>query len=102
MNPRFPILSFFSLVLRIFGWVVLICGIFSTGKQAISYFEYYFQSLPNGFLNIQWLIQLILNSTWLLGGCIIIIVGEIIGVVFSIENNIHKLVELRHEVKSNT
>ncbi|MCD4675042.1 MAG: hypothetical protein K8S18_03485 [Desulfobacula sp.] len=90
MNSRFPILSIFSIVLRVLGWLILAGGVIFSLKQGIALA----QCLPKCSVNIPWLLQ---NIALLVTGCFTIVSGEIIGVVFSIENNIHKLVELQKD-----
>lgn len=86
MYPRFPILSFFSVVLRVLGWLVLAGGLISSLKQAIALAK----CLPDCSVNIPWLLQ---NVALLLTGVIVIVIGELIGVAFSIEKNTYKTAE---------
>lgn len=90
MNTRFPILTVFSIVLRVLGWLILVGAVISSIKQAIALQ----QCLPNCPVNFPWLLQ---NVVLLVVGSITIVFGELIGVVFSIESNTHKLVELQQK-----
>lgn len=93
MNPRFPILSFFSIILRVLGWLVLAGGLISLLRQAVALAK----CLPDCSVDIPWLLQ---NIGLLLTGVIVIVIGELIGVAFSIEKNTHKMAEAI-EMKSN-
>jgi len=66
--------------------LVLAGGILSSLKQAIALSK----CLPDCSLNIPWLLQ---NVTLLLAGAIVIVIGELIGVVFSIEKNTFKMAD---------
>jgi len=86
MNPRFPILSFFSTVLRVLGWLVFAGGLISSLRQVVALAKCLF----NCPVNIPWLLQ---NIGLLLTGVIVIVIGELIGVAFSIEKNTYKMAE---------
>ena len=86
MNKRFPVLSSFSWVLRVIGWLVLGGGLLSSVNQAIRYFK----AMPHVILNLPWLIQ---NVTLIIVGTVVIVLGEIIGVLFSIEQNTHLMAQ---------
>lgn len=88
MNRRFPMLAFFSFVLRIVGWLVFAGGVISSVRQGAALA----QCLPNCQVNIPWLLQ---NVALLVMGSITIVIGEIVGVAFAIECNTRKLVELQ-------
>jgi len=94
MNKRFPVLNVFSIILRVLGWLVFGGGVISSILQAIAYS----QCAPRCSLDIPWLLQ---NVSLLVVGCIVIVAGELIGVLFSIENNTNKLVELQQKITQN-
>lgn len=91
MNSRFPVLSVFSVVLRVLGWLVLAGGIISSLIQIADLMK----CLPNNCsVNIPWLIQ---NVALLVMGAITVVIGEAIGVVFAIEGNTRRLVEIQEQ-----
>lgn len=87
MNKRFPVLSFFSVVVRIIGWLIIVVGVISSVKQWMAYAE----CVPRCSLNVSWLMT---NVSLLVGGCVTAVLGETIGVAFAIEENTRRLVEL--------
>jgi uncharacterized membrane protein YqgA involved in biofilm formation len=80
-------------------------GLFFGLQQGISLAN----CLPRCSVNILWLLQ---NIGWLLTGIIVIVIGELIGVAFSIEKNTYKIVKAiekqndlyayRHSVNKNS
>jgi uncharacterized membrane protein YqgA involved in biofilm formation len=94
MNPRFPILSFLSVVLKCFGWLVVAGGLFSSLKQVVALAR----CLLACSFDIPWLLQ---NIDLLFTGIIAIVIGESIGAAFSIENNTHKMAEAMENRDSN-
>ncbi len=90
MNQRFPLLSVFSTILKIAGWLIIVAGVWSSLQQASAYTD----CLPNCRLNIGWVLQ---NGAILITGVMTVAFGEMIGVFFSIEDNTHNLVELTRQ-----
>ncbi len=85
-NDTFPVLSNFALVLRVLGWVLVIGG----GVVAII-------GLFMLFMNdLEWGTLIISGSGVLIGGVgvMMIVLGEMVGVFFSIESNGAQLLQL--------
>lgn len=91
MNPRFPILSGISIVLRVLGWLValvgaagIIVGVFELATNA---------NVPQMQMPFMqswwtaWIVLIALSVVALVSGLIAAAFGEIIGVLFAIEIN---------------
>ncbi len=76
LNSRFPVLSFISLLLRVIGWIVVVVGIWIILKDASNWKDghYFVRSIMSGGVPT-------------LTGVAFVAIGEIIGVLFAIEEN---------------
>ena len=83
MNKKFLVLSVFSIMLRVLGWLTTIGGAISSGRQAVAYMAER-STNPNVQVNVPWLMQ---NIAILMTGLLVVVAGEIIGVLFAIERN---------------
>ena len=77
MNSRFPFLSLLSLVLRWIGITIFLCGFLYLGYSVFG------DNRDQMMVFMSKFIALIVISL----GIIICVIGEIIGVIFEIENN---------------
>lgn len=86
MNTKFPVLSFVSSVLRFFGWSFAIVGLLYGGWNGViepNLPEHFFNASSNG-------VKLVGGIVGMFFGIITIAIGELIGVLFAIEENTRK------------
>jgi hypothetical protein len=88
MNKRFPVLSIISILIRIFGWLVLIGGLFVAIYQGIIE-----PNLEGHSFGNRDLYELVAGISAFLIGIILIALGELVGVLFAIEGNTRKIAE---------
>jgi len=82
MNNRFPILSFVSMLLKFFGWLFVVIGIlYAVGKGIIVPMN------SGGHFDLGDLLSISTGFGLTISGLIIAAIGEIIGVLFAIEEN---------------
>lgn len=88
MNMRFPVLSIISILIRIFGWLILLAGLAYAIAQGIIE-----PNLEGHTFRQEDQIQLGGGIFASLFGLFFVAIGEVVGVLFSIEANTRKAAE---------
>jgi hypothetical protein len=87
MNKKFPILSIISIIFRIFGWITVLVGIYYFIYQGIIE-----PNLEGHSFGPQDTVELYSGICAILGGLLSVAFGEVIHVLFAIEENTRKAV----------
>jgi len=82
MNERFPILSLISIILRIIGWIGVLGGLYYFGYEGIIE-----PNLEGHSFDGKDSMQIIQGLLGIFGGIIAVAFGELIKVLFAIEEN---------------